>query len=80
MSRPGPGQPPHPPLLRLRRRRSEPQTGNPPGPPSFPEPLLQLHKEPEPELPPPPRAPLARPPVRPAGPPAREAQGSETVG
>lgn len=56
VSRPGPGQPPHPPLLRRRRRRSEPQTGNPPGPPSFPEPLLQLHKEPEPELPPPPPA------------------------
>lgn len=31
---PGPEQPPHPPLRRLRRRRSEPQTGNPPGPPS----------------------------------------------
>lgn len=67
-SRPGPGQPPRPPLLRLRHRRSEPQTGNPPGPPSSPEPLLQLHKEPEPELPPPPaRPPRARLSARPAG-------------
>lgn len=67
-SRPDPGQPPRPPLLRLRRRRSEPQTGNPPGPPSSPEPLLQLHKEPEPELPPPPAGPpRARLSARPAG-------------
>lgn len=67
-SRPDPGQPQRPPLLRLRRRRSEPQTGNPPGPPSSPEPRLQLHKEPEPELPPPPaRPPRARLSARPAG-------------
>lgn len=67
-SRLGPGQPLRPPLLRLQRRRSEPQTGNPPGPPSSPEPLLQLHKEPEPELPPPPSCPpRARLSARPAG-------------
>uniref|UniRef100_A0A8C2UJ55 Uncharacterized protein n=1 Tax=Chinchilla lanigera TaxID=34839 RepID=A0A8C2UJ55_CHILA len=70
--RPAPGQSPRPPLLRLRRRRSGPQTENPPGPPSSRSRRRSCTKNRNRNSPRPLYAPQAKP--------ARDAQGSETVG
>uniref|UniRef100_A0A8C0ZLD9 Uncharacterized protein n=1 Tax=Castor canadensis TaxID=51338 RepID=A0A8C0ZLD9_CASCN len=77
--RPGPEQLPRPPLLRLRPRRSELQTGNPPGPPSSRSRRGSCTKNRNRNSPRPPRAPRAPLFVSPPGGQAREA-GSEIVG
>lgn len=79
--RPGPEQPPRPLLLRLPRRRSEPQTGNPPGPPSSRSRRCSCTKNRNRNSPRPPRAPRA--PGLFVGPARRRAQAarsSETTG
>lgn len=79
--RPGPEPPPRPLLPRLPRRRSEPQTGNPPGPPSSRSRRCSCTKNRNRNSPRPPRAPRA--PglfVGPARRRARAARGSETTG